>query len=75
MRSARPNSKLLEETRGQPASLRLKLKDAAPREMRLQRRFAVLAARGASDNAAPFGRYLIEITARIPITRTQRSCS
>jgi glucosamine--fructose-6-phosphate aminotransferase (isomerizing) len=31
-------------------------------------RFAVLAARGTSDNAAQFGRYLIEITTGIPVS-------
>jgi fructoselysine-6-P-deglycase FrlB-like protein len=75
MRSARPNSKLLEETRGQPASLRLIFEEAAPRKVGLQRRFAVLAARGASDNPARFGRYLIETAARIPVSRTLRPCS
>src|SRR5262249_53389064 len=31
-------------------------------------RFIVLVARGTSDNAAQFGRYLIEITTRIPVS-------
>src|SRR3954471_24443190 len=31
-------------------------------------RFIVLAARGTSDNAAQFGRYLIEITTGIPVS-------
>jgi glutamine---fructose-6-phosphate transaminase (isomerizing) len=31
-------------------------------------RLVVLAARGTSDNAAQFGRYLIEITTRIPVS-------
>ena len=31
-------------------------------------RFIVLAARGTSDNAAQFGRYLLEITTGIPVS-------
>lgn len=61
---------MLEETRLQPVTLHRTLDQAASID-RLRRRFErtrprliVLAARGTSDNAAQFGRYLIEITTR-----------
>ena len=68
-------SKMLEEIREQPAALdrtlRLGLKAAAKlaREVEKKRpKLIVLAARGTSDNAAQFGRYLLEITTGIPVS-------
>src|SRR5271168_1604709 len=68
-------SKMLEEIREQPAALdrtlRLGLKAAAKlaREAQKKRpKLIILAARGTSDNAAQFGRYLLEITTGIPVT-------
>jgi glutamine---fructose-6-phosphate transaminase (isomerizing) len=68
-------SKMLEEIREQPAALdrtlRLGLKAAAKlaREVAKKRpKLIVLAARGTSDNAAQFGRYLLEITTGIPVS-------
>jgi glucosamine--fructose-6-phosphate aminotransferase (isomerizing) len=68
-------SKMLEEIREQPEALertlRLGLKAAAKlaREVAKKRpRLIVLAARGTSDNAAQFGRYLLEITTGIPVS-------
>jgi glutamine---fructose-6-phosphate transaminase (isomerizing) len=66
---------MLEEIRQQPAVLERTLR----REIRLIERFKrviekrkprliVLAARGTSDNAALFGRYLLEITTGIPVS-------
>jgi glucosamine--fructose-6-phosphate aminotransferase (isomerizing) len=69
-----PESKMLEEIRQQPAALERTLGAQLPGAERLRRRFArkrprliVLAARGSSDNAAHFGRYLLEITTGIPV--------
>src|ERR1700743_3166240 len=64
-------SKMLEETRQQPDALARTLEEAAglaPYRDRRRPRVAILAARGASDNAAQFGRYLIEITTGIPVS-------
>jgi glucosamine--fructose-6-phosphate aminotransferase (isomerizing) len=68
-------SKMLEEIREQPAALERTLKEERPAvealRSRLQRdrpRLIVLAARGTSDNAAQFGRYLLEITTGIPVS-------
>src|SRR3977135_3547024 len=68
-------SKMLEEIREQPAALERTLREARPAvqalRSRLQRgrpRLIVLAARGTSDNAAQFGRYLLEITTGIPVS-------
>jgi glucosamine--fructose-6-phosphate aminotransferase (isomerizing) len=68
-------SKMLEEIREQPAALertlRLGLKAAAvlARDVAKKRpKLIVLAARGTSDNAAQFGRYLLEITTGIPVS-------
>ena len=68
-------SKMLEETRQQPHALARTLEEALSslEELRghLERhrpRFVVLVARGTSDNAAQFGRYLIEITTGIPVS-------
>jgi glucosamine--fructose-6-phosphate aminotransferase (isomerizing) len=68
-------SKMLEEIREQPAALdrtlRLGLKAAAKLTRDVQKirpKLIVLAARGTSDNAAQFGRYLLEITTGIPVS-------
>jgi glucosamine--fructose-6-phosphate aminotransferase (isomerizing) len=68
-------SKMLEEIREQPVALdrtlRMGLKAAAQlaREIAKRRpKLIVLAARGTSDNAAQFGRYLLEITTGIPVS-------
>lgn len=65
--------KMLEEIREQPDALARTLERELPRVERLRelfkrRRpaFSLLAARGTSDNAAQFGRYLLEITTGIP---------
>ena len=68
-------SQMLNEIREQPAALERTL--ASERESigrlrsileRRPPRFIMLAARGTSDNAAQFGRYLLEITTGIPVT-------
>ncbi len=68
-------SKMLEETRQQPTVLARTLEEAlvslGELRGRLERkrpRLAILVARGTSDNAAQFGRYLIEITTGIPVS-------
>jgi glucosamine--fructose-6-phosphate aminotransferase (isomerizing) len=68
-------SLMLEEIRQQPAALdhALSTEVRCFRELQAhfeQRRprFIVLAARGTSDNAAQFGRYLIELTTNIPVS-------
>src|SRR5215472_14676133 len=68
-------SKMLEETREQPAALARTLQEGVSALRELRRQFeanrpkmVVLVARGTSDNAAQFGRYLIEITTRIPVS-------
>ncbi len=68
-------SKMLEEIRQQPAALERTLKGEIRRAESLRKLFArkkprmiVLAARGTSDNAAQFGRYLLEITTGIPVS-------
>lgn len=68
-------SKMLEEIREQPAALQRTLAEELPGVEELRRRLAtdrprliVLAARGTSDNAATFGRYLLEITTGIPVS-------
>ncbi len=68
-------SKMLEETREQPEALARTLDEGLGRWRELHRqiesrrpRLVVLVARGTSDNAAQFGRYLIEITTRIPVS-------
>jgi glucosamine--fructose-6-phosphate aminotransferase (isomerizing) len=73
-------SKMLEETRQQPEALAKTLYEGLGTLQELQRRFesrrprlVVLVARGTSDNAAQFGRYLIEITTRIPVSLTAPS--
>ncbi|HEX8985413.1 MAG TPA: SIS domain-containing protein, partial [Bryobacteraceae bacterium] len=66
---------MLEEIREQPAALERTLASELPRigalRARLESarpRLIVLAARGTSDNAAQFGRYLLEITTGIPVS-------
>jgi glucosamine--fructose-6-phosphate aminotransferase (isomerizing) len=68
-------SKMLEEIREQPEALERTFRGelAAVEELkaRLQRNrpsLIFLAARGTSDNAAQFGRYLLEITTGIPVS-------
>src|SRR5215831_8661053 len=68
-------SRMLEEIRQQPETLARTLRSALRSIERLKRLFAtrrprliVLAARGTSDNAALFGRYLLEITTGIPVS-------
>jgi glucosamine--fructose-6-phosphate aminotransferase (isomerizing) len=68
-------SKMLEETRQQPEALRKTLDGGIRGITKLRRhleahrpRLIILVARGTSDNAAQFGRYLIEITTRIPVS-------
>jgi glucosamine--fructose-6-phosphate aminotransferase (isomerizing) len=68
-------SKMLEEIRQQPAVLERTLNGALRAVERLRRRLKkrrpnliVLAARGTSDNAAQFGRYLLEVTTGIPVS-------
>jgi glucosamine--fructose-6-phosphate aminotransferase (isomerizing) len=68
-------SKMLEEIRQQPAALERTLVSELRRIERFRQvlekrrpRLVMLAARGTSDNAARFARYLIEIAGGIPVT-------
>src|SRR5882724_7051166 len=68
-------SKMLDEIRQQPAALARTLSGELRNVERLKKHLAVhkprlivLAARGTSDNAAQFGRYLLEITTGIPVS-------
>ena len=68
-------SKMLEEIREQPVTLErtLRAQRGPMEELRglLERnppRLVMLVARGTSDNAAQFGRYLLEVTTGIPVT-------
>src|SRR5881227_1694054 len=68
-------SRMLEEIRQQPAALARTLTAEAPHIEKFRQRmsarrprFIVLAARGTSDNAAQFGRYLLELTTGIPVS-------
>ncbi len=68
-------SKMLDEIREQPAALERTLKGELAAIEQLKARLArrpprmiLLAARGTSDNAAQFGRYLLEITTGIPVS-------
>lgn len=68
-------SKMLEEIRQQPEALERTFREEIAGVERLKARlakarprFIVLAARGTSDNAAQFGRYLLEITTGIPVS-------
>ena len=67
-------SQMLKEIRQQPAALARTLRGAKSQVERFRRAAAkcpphliVLVARGTSDNAALFGRYLLEITTGIPV--------
>jgi glutamine---fructose-6-phosphate transaminase (isomerizing) len=66
---------MLDEIREQPRALERTLAEELRRLPRFQRavekrrpRMVVLVARGTSDNAAQFGRYLLEITTGIPVS-------
>jgi len=66
---------MLEEIRQQPAALERTLKSQLARVERLKARLdrdkpqlVMLAARGTSDNAALFGRYLLPITTGMPVS-------
>jgi glucosamine--fructose-6-phosphate aminotransferase (isomerizing) len=68
-------SKMLEEIREQPRALERTLEGELAGVEELRRRLSkqrprliVLAARGTSDNAATFGRYLLEISTGIPVS-------
>src|SRR5689334_17769422 len=68
-------SRMLEEIRQQPAVLARTLSGEIRHIERFKKllaarrpRLIVLVARGTSDNAALFGRYLIEITTGIPVS-------
>lgn len=68
-------SRMLEEIRQQPETLARTLRAEMPRMARFARILArrrpsliVLVARGTSDNAAQFGRYLLEILTGIPVS-------
>ena len=70
-----PTSRMMQEIAEQPAALQRTL-DAQLRSigetrrllMRRRPRLIVLVARGTSDNAAQFGRYLLELTTGIPVS-------
>lgn len=73
---------MLDEIRQQPAALERTLAGELRGIERLKALFAkqrprlvVLAARGTSDNAAQFGRYLLEITTGIPVSLAAPSIS
>jgi glucosamine--fructose-6-phosphate aminotransferase (isomerizing) len=75
-------SRMIAEIRQQPEALERTLAGAARSVARLRRvldkrrpRLIVLVARGTSDNAALFGRYLIEITTGIPVSLAAPSIS
>src|SRR5260370_18853858 len=68
-------SRMLEEIRQQPEALERTLSAELKRVEKFKRlvekrrpRMVVLVARGTSDNAALFGRYLLEITTGIPVS-------
>src|SRR3954452_10071921 len=68
-------SRMLDEIRQQPAALARTLKAERKSANKLAQAIGkkrpglvVMAARGTSDNAAQFGRYLIEITTGIPVS-------
>ena len=68
-------SKMIDETRQQPKALAKTLEEGTGALGALRRHFeahqprlVILVARGTSDNAAQFGRYLIEITTHIPVS-------
>src|SRR5690349_6237686 len=68
-------SKMLDEIREQPAALDRTLRGQITVAERLRKtlterrpRLIMLVARGTSDNAAQFGRYLLEIATGIPVS-------
>src|SRR5579885_342555 len=68
-------SKMLEEIRHQPEALERTFRAELPHAEKFKAaiaksrpRLIVLVARGTSDNAAQFGRYLLEITTGIPVS-------
>ena len=68
-------SKMLEEIRQQPSALERTFRSDLKGIEKLRAIFAknrpkfiILAARGTSDNAAQFGRYLLEIATGIPVS-------
>jgi glutamine---fructose-6-phosphate transaminase (isomerizing) len=68
-------SRMMDEIREQPAALERTLEEGLRRAAKFRQvvarrppRLVVLAARGTSDNAAQFGRYLVEITTGIPVS-------
>jgi glucosamine--fructose-6-phosphate aminotransferase (isomerizing) len=68
-------SLMLEEIAEQPAALQKTIEEESPKVTKLGERlrargikFIVLVARGSSDNAALFGRYLLEMTTGIPVS-------
>jgi glucosamine--fructose-6-phosphate aminotransferase (isomerizing) len=68
-------SRMIEEIREQPVALARTLQAGVARARKFQRlvekkrpRLVVLVARGTSDNAALFGRYLLEIATGIPVS-------
>ncbi|MCB1021071.1 MAG: SIS domain-containing protein [Acidobacteria bacterium] len=68
-------SQMLKEIQEQPAAIERTLLEGLADAEKLRKRFAenppravVLIARGTSDNAATFGRYLIEITTGLPVS-------
>jgi glutamine---fructose-6-phosphate transaminase (isomerizing) len=68
-------SKMLDEIREQPSALERSLRGGLRAAARLSRaiqhtrpKLIVLVARGTSDNAAQFARYLLEITTGIPVS-------
>src|ERR1700730_9375006 len=68
-------SKMLDEIREQPAALERCLRGGLRAANRLscaikirRPKLIILAARGTSDNAAQFARYLLEITTGIPVS-------
>ncbi len=70
-----PGSKMLQEIEQQPEALERTIASELATAEKIRQRFGsrkprmiVLVARGTSDNAAQFGRYLIEITTGIPVS-------
>ena len=68
-------SRMVDEIREQPTAIERTLRDEWSNTERLRKHFQdhpvrmiVLVARGTSDNAAQFGRYLLEITTGIPVS-------
>ena len=75
-------STMRDEIRQQPAAIERTLKSEWRQAEKLRKHFQqhtpsfiVLAARGTSDNAAQFGRYLLEITTGIPVSLAAPSVS